>query len=156
MKSSVGWLIALLATGLMAVSFVSGQRPGPGPGGPPPPDDPLRPFLFPPELVMAHQREIGLTEDQKTFIRGEVQRTTARFNELQWQLDDASEALVLTVKEPSVNEQQAQAQLDKVLDAEREIKHLHMGLAIRIKNHLTLEQQAKLQEFKRPPRPPGR
>ena len=44
-----------------------------------------------------------------------------------------------------MNEQQALAQLDKVLDAEREIKRLHIGLAIRIKNSLTPEQRAKLQ-----------
>ena len=38
-------------------------------------------------------------------------------------------------------------QLDKVLDVERELKHLHIGLLVAIKNLLTPEQQAKLREI---------
>src|ERR1700682_1797863 len=100
-----------------------------------------------------------LTDEQKTIMRGEINRTTTRFNELQWQLQDAMEALHTTMKENSVNEQQALAQLDKVLDAEREIKRLHVGMAIRIKNKLTPEQQEKLHGMRHPegrgPRPGG-
>jgi Spy/CpxP family protein refolding chaperone len=39
------------------------------------------------------------------------------------------------------------AQLDKVLVAERDLKHLHIGLLAWIKNFLTPEQQAKLKEI---------
>src|SRR5260370_38744897 len=56
----------------------------------------------------------------------------------------AMEALHETMKANSVNEQQALTQLDKVLDSEREMKRLHIGMDIRIKNQLTPEQQAKL------------
>src|SRR5881227_2239619 len=116
--------------------------------GPPPPDDPLADAMFPPEMIMQHQRELGLTDEQKQFMRSEIQRTTTRFNELQWQLQDAMESLHESMKAPQVNEQQALAQLNKVLDAEREIKTLHMGMAIRIKNKLTPEQQMKLQSMR--------
>jgi hypothetical protein len=51
------------------------------------------------------------------------------------------------MKADQVNEQQALAQLDKVLNAEREIKKLHMALAIRIKNSLTPDQIQKLQNI---------
>jgi Spy/CpxP family protein refolding chaperone len=115
---------------------------------PPPPDDPLADAMFPPDMIMQHQRELGLTDEQKQFMRSEIQRTTTRFNELQWQLQDAMEALHETMKAPQVNEEQALAQLNKVLDAEREIKTLHMGMAIRIKNKLTPEQQMKLQAMR--------
>ena len=104
--------------------------------------------MFPPDMIMQHQRELGLTDEQKQFMRNEIQRTTMRFNELQWQLQDAMEALHETMKAPQVNEEQALAQLGKVLDAEREIKTLHMGMAIRIKNKLTPEQQMKLQAMR--------
>jgi Spy/CpxP family protein refolding chaperone len=142
-----------LAGVLLTVVFTSAQQPQPRPPQPGP--DPLGEAIFPPELVMQHQREIGLTDEQKAFMRGEIQRVTVRFNELQWQLQDAMEALAITMKEGSVNEQQALAQLDKVLDTEREIKHLHIGLAIRIKNKLTPDQQDRLQQMKRmaPPQP---
>src|ERR1043166_6488425 len=116
--------------------------------GPPPPPEPLDDAMFPPEMIMQHQRELGLSDDQKQFMRSEIQRTTTRFNELQWQLQDAMEALHETIKASQVNEEQALAQLGKVLDAEREIKTLHMGMAIRIKNKLTAEQQMKLQSMR--------
>jgi Spy/CpxP family protein refolding chaperone len=120
--------------------------------------DPLGDAMFPPDMIMQHARELDLTQEQKTFMRSEMQKTTTRFIELQWQLQDAVEALHETVKANSVNEQQALAQLDKVLDAEREIKRLHLGLGIRIKNQLTAEQQTKLQSMRhsmRGPRPGG-
>ena len=106
--------------------------------------DPLGDAMFPPEMVMQHQRELGLTDDQKTFMRAEINRTTTRFNELQWQLQDAMEALHETMKASSVNEQLALSQLDKVLDNEREIKRAHLTLLVRIKNALTADQIAKL------------
>jgi Spy/CpxP family protein refolding chaperone len=164
MKRRIGTLIVMLVGGvLLSMALAAAQQPQPPqpeqqpwpqqqprPAQPPhPPDDPLGESLFPPELVMQHQREVGLTDEQKAFMRGEIQKVTVRFNELQWQLQDAMEALAALMKESSVNEQQAMAQLEKVLDTEREIKHLHMGMAIRIKNKLTPEQQAKLQAIKR-------
>jgi len=149
--------IAGIIIAVASVTLVSAQQPqpaqGPNPQGqmrqPQPPDDPLADAMFPPDMIMQHQRELGLTDEQKTFMRGEIQRTTTRFNELQWQLQDAMEALHETMKAPQINEQQALTQLGKVLDAEREIKTLHMGMAIRIKNKLTPEQQMKLQSMRR-------
>jgi Spy/CpxP family protein refolding chaperone len=154
-KTKLTALIVILVMGIiLTVAFASAQQP-PHPPQPPPDNDPLAQFIFPPELVMQHQREIGLTDEQKTFLRGEIQRVTLRFTELQWQLQDAMEGLASVMKESSVNEQQALAQLDKILDTEREIKHLHIGLAIRIKNKLTPEQQSRLQAMKRMgPHPP--
>jgi Spy/CpxP family protein refolding chaperone len=148
---------------LASCAFVSAQQPQPADGPsqqmqqrmPPPPPD-LADSMFPPDMIMQHQRELGLTDEQKTFMRSEIQRTTTRFNELQWQLQDAMEALHETMKANQVNEQQALAQLGKVLDAEREIKTLHMGMAIRIKNKLTPDQQMKLQTMRNTmgPQPP--
>src|SRR5260370_2369000 len=114
------------------------------PRPPHPPMDPLGDAMFPPELIMQHTRDLNLTDEQKTFMRAEINRTTTRFNELQWQLQDAMEALHDSMKANTVNEQLALQQLDKVLDTEREIKRLHFGLAIAIKNKLPVEQQAKL------------
>jgi len=154
----------VLATIVLASSvLVSAQEPQPVPPDqqmqprmpPPPPGDPLADSMFPPELIMQHARELNLTPDQKTFMRNEIQKTTTRFNDLQWQLQDAMEALHETMKANQVNEQQAMEQLGKVLDTEREIKILHMGMAIRIKNQLTPEQQTKLQTMRNVMGPPG-
>ena len=150
MKKKIATLVLVLVAGtLLSVVMVSAQQPQPaqGPQGqmqPHPPMDPLGDVMFPPEMIMGHTRELNLTDEQKTFMRTEINRATTRHNELQWQLQDLMEVLHATLKENTVNEQLALAQLDKVLDTEREIKRLHFGLHIAIKNKLTAEQQAKL------------
>lgn len=152
MKKVIGLFIVAVALAL-AVTPVSAQdgQPPQEPGQTPPraPHDPLANVMFPPDLVMQHQRELGLTDQQKTYMRGEIGKTSARFNDLQWQLHDAMEALGETMKSNVVNEQQALAQLDRVLETERDIKRLHMELAIKIKNNLTPDQQQKLQGLRR-------
>ena len=164
MKKRIALLAGVFAAFLLGVVLVSAQQPEPPQRPKPerqlqpprPPMDPLGDVMFPPEMVMQHQRELALTDEQKASMRSEINRTTTRFNELQWQLQDAMEALRETMKANSVNEQLALSQLDKVLDGEREIKRAHMELGIRIKNKLTPEQQTKLQSMRRPMGPgPG-
>jgi Spy/CpxP family protein refolding chaperone len=124
--------------------------PGNGPDHPmPPPNpDPLAHLMFPPDMILGHARQLNLTDEQKEFMRSEVQKTTTAFQGLQWKLQDQMELLQETMKSTSVNEQQALAQLDKVLDIEREIKRLHIGLAVRLKNRLTPEQQDQLHKMR--------
>src|SRR6266581_5227735 len=112
-------LIAGIIIAVSSVTLVSAQQPqpaqGPNPQGqmrqPQPPDDPLADVMFPPDMIMQHQRQLGLTDEQKTFMRTEINRVSARFNDLQWQLQDAMEALHDSMKANPVNEQQAMAQL---------------------------------------------
>jgi len=119
-----------------------------------PTPDPLAENLFPPELVMQHQSDIGLTEEQRNALIAEVQKAQERFSDLQQRLLKEVESLGALLKREQVEEQAALAQFDKVLNQEREIKRAHMELAIRIKNKLTQEQQTKLQSM-RPPMGPG-
>lgn len=157
MKKTIGLIVLAVAVAVLsAVPAAAQQAPAQPdqpqtPTAPRAPRDPLGDAMFPPEMIMQHQRELGLTDDQKAFMRGEINKTSARFNELQWQLQDAMEALHETMKANAVNEQLALAQLDKVLDGEREIKRLHMELAIRIKNNLTPDQQTKLRGMRHAP-----
>jgi Spy/CpxP family protein refolding chaperone len=158
MKKRIGLVALAIAIALVSAVLVAAQEPQPQqpdqpqqPRTPHPPRDPMGDAMFPPEMIMQHQRELGLTDAQKTFMRGEINKTSARFNELQWQLQDAMEALHETMKANTVNEQLALSQLDKVLENERAIKRLHIELAIRIKNNLTPEQQTKLQGMRHGP-----
>ena len=115
---------------------------------PPPNPDPLAHLMFPPDMIMNHARQLNLTDEQKAFMRSEIQKSTATFQELQWKLQDQMEQLQETMKSNLVNEQQALSQLDKVLEFEREIKRLHIGLAVRLKNRLTPEQQEQLHKMR--------
>jgi hypothetical protein len=112
--------------------------------------------VFPPELVMANQKAIGLDDDQKAYMRAEIRKAQARFTDLQWELQDAMETLQSLLEEEQVSEQQVLGQLERVLDTERQIKRTQMALMIRIKNKLTAEQRARLRQLRpRPPRPPS-
>ena len=112
------------------------------------PDDPIGESLIPPDLVLRHQQEIGLSAEQKEFIKAEILRAQLRFTELQLQLADEAETMISLVKQDRVDEQQTLAQLDKILNLEREIKRAQFVLVIRIKNRLTPEQQSRLQELR--------
>ncbi len=114
----------------------------------PPASDPINELMFPPELVMARQNAIGLSEAQKTYLRGEVLKAQTRFTELQWQLQDAMEGLIGLLKQSKADEAQVAAQLDKVLASEREIKRAQIALLVRIKNNLTEEQQNRLRTLR--------
>lgn len=160
-------IAAVFAVAFLFGAVATAQEPG-QPGHPPnapgadnfpnrpphPPNpDPLAHLMFPPDMIMNHARQLNLTDEQKAFMRSEIQKTTASFQDLQWKLQDQMELLQETMKSTSVNEQQALAQLDKVLELEREIKRLHIGLAVRLKNRLTPEQQDQLHKM-RPDHPP--
>jgi len=156
LMTAVFALVALFATIIAAQQQPQSPQPPNRPSAdgvpnhphPPPNPDPLAHLMFPPDMIMNHARQLNLTDDQKAFMRSEIQKTTASFQDLQWKLQDQMELLQETMKSTSVNEQQALAQLDKVLDIEREIKRLHIGLAVRLKNRLTPEQQDQLHKMR--------
>ena len=96
---------------------------------------------------MQHQQDVGLNEEQKTYVKTEVRHAQLRFTELQWTLQDEMDRFVGILKQSKVDEKEASAQLDKVLSAEREIKRAQISLLIHIKNNLTPAQQSKLREI---------
>src|SRR5687768_4288848 len=119
-----------------------------------PPRDPFADLLCPPELVMHFQDAIGLTEAQKKSVTGAVEEVGPKFSEKQQKLQEELQAMASLLKQGKVDEAKALAQLDKILDREREIKRLQWSLMIRVSNQLTTEQQAKLRELKAQTPPP--
>lgn len=113
-----------------------------------PDQDPMGQNLFAPELVMQHQEAIGLTDEQKIYLKSEIREAQLKFTEAQFKLQDEMERMVSIVKQPHIEEKDALAQLEKVLAMEREIKRLQVTLLVHIKNKLTPEQQAKLAEIR--------
>lgn len=114
-----------------------------------PPSDPMAEALFPPELVMSHQQAIGLRPEQAQAIQVLVQNVQTTATDVQWRLQKEMETLLLLVKQDHVSEEQVLTQLDKVLPIEREMKRAQFSLLTRIKNMLTPQQQAQLQELRR-------
>src|ERR1700756_5603215 len=77
----------------------AGRGPGDGPGG-----DPLGQSFFPPELVMGNQQAIGLTDEQKSYLRTEIRDAQIKFTDLQWKLQDEAEKMVSVASQPHVDE----------------------------------------------------
>ena len=116
---------------------------------PPPNDDPIGRQLFPPEIVMGHQEELGLQEKQRAAIRSEVHKVQSRFVDLQWQLSEDTEKMASLLRSTPIDEARVLEQADKVMAQEREVKKMQLSMLVRIRNLLTPEQIAKLQEIRR-------
>ena len=116
---------------------------------PDPHADPFAGAFFPPELVFLARDQIGLTQEQQDAFQDRVEKTRyqSRSEELRAKLEREVAALAALAKQERVDEAAILAQLDKVLDAERELKHLHTGFGVAIKNLITSEQQAKLRKI---------
>ena len=138
---------ALLVLALALPAWAEGPPAPPAP----PAADPIGSKLFPPELVMEHQGEIGLDDRQREAILKDLERTQSQFPRLQWQLQAASQQLSRLLDAPQVDEAKALAQAGEVMKLETEIKRTHLALLIRIRNTLTDAQRAKLQAIRRTP-----
>ncbi|HQR34672.1 MAG TPA: hypothetical protein PLK30_18185 [Blastocatellia bacterium] len=121
---------------MLAAPFARAQQPD------------LAENLFAPELIMQHQLALGLTEEQKTFFKVEARKTQTQLTELQWKLEDGVEKIAAMLKPDRIDELTVTAQLDTVLNLEREIKRTQLAFLIRLKNKLTSEQQSKLRELR--------
>jgi Spy/CpxP family protein refolding chaperone len=112
-----------------------------------PPADPLGSAFFPPEAIMQAHERIGMGQEQLEAFRARIEKTQTSSEPLRQRLERETAALVALAKQEHVNEAALLAQLDKLLDAEREVKHLQIGMLAAIKNLLTPEQQVRLREI---------
>jgi len=140
-------LVAVLALSLPAAGQ-EGLKPSPAAHGAQS-VDPIGGKLFPPELIMSHQADLGIDERQRDAILKELERAQAQFPRLQWQLQAATEQLSSLLDAPRIDETKVVAQAVEVMKLETEIKKMHLGLLIRIRNLLTDAQRMKLLELRR-------
>ena len=112
-------------------------------------EDPLFRTLFPPELIMQHRRTIGLNDEQRDAISRLISDLQGRVLSLQWELAAEVEELALITGRPQVDLDRALDQMDSVLDKEKDIKQAHLEMLVRIKNILTPQQQAQLEQLRR-------
>lgn len=133
--------LAITATMLvLAGTLIAADKPAPQ-------NDPFAGAFFPPELILQTREQISLNQQQLEAFQARVTKTQPQSDELRKQLETETATLSALVKSERLEEAAVLAQLDKVLDAERELKHLHISLMVAIKNLLTPEQQAKLREM---------
>ena len=110
--------------------------------------DPIADNLFPPDLLRRAREEVALTDEQMQNIQKEAEKMDASFHALQERLQKETDALAALVKPGHVDAPATLAQLDKLLDVEREMRRAQIGFMLAIKNQLTPEQQVKLAAFR--------
>jgi len=113
-----------------------------------PPRDPIAAFLYPPEMVMAHQEAIGLDVKQRgaiPLLALELQKSVI---DVQFKLAASGEKLARLLAAMPVDEAAVLQQIDQVLAAEREVKRAQLTMLVRIKNQLTPAQQGALDKLK--------
>jgi len=110
--------------------------------------NPIERLVFPPDLVMRHQTEIGLSPEQRQQIIAEVQQMEADLVPLRFEMGETTQRLAKLLSAPRVDEEQALALVDRVTELEGQVKRRHLRLVVRTKNLLTPEQQAKLRELR--------
>ncbi len=120
----------------------------------PPSREPLGPIesrLFPPELVMDHQGELGIDIAQRDAILREVERGQAEMLRLQWDLQGEKEKLVKVLDGDHVDERASADAAARVMDRETRVKASHLAMLVRVKNLLSAAQQRKLRELREGP-----
>ena len=137
--------VSIFTVAVFLVTMCWGQAP------PAPADDPIAQTLFAPEMVMKYRQEINLDENQLQAIKEAIRKAQARFLDLQWDMQSEQQKLVQLLKAQPVDEAAALAQVDRLLNQEREVKKAQLSLLIRIKNLLSDTQQAKLSELRHNP-----
>ena len=161
MRHSMLLVTALTMAGVVHASAQGSARPKPmiivdgvvqsgqdGQGGQQGPGDPFGRFLFPPELVMQHQGELGITDAQRATLTSAVQQAQSKVVETQFKLSAEGEKLGRLLMNASIDEGLALEQVDRILSMERDMKRAQMGLLVRIKNTLTPGQQARLMQLR--------
>ena len=103
--------------------------------------------LFPHDLVMDNQEEIGLSEQQVEALSTLLAELDAETAAIHQEIPAASEELTEILAQTQINETQAMASFNTILDLERQERRIWLRRLIRVKNVLTEAQQDQLREI---------
>ena len=131
----------------LALFLLSGMAAATGPS---PEEDQIAARVFPPELVMRHDDQIGLTDRQREAIKAEIQESQGKFIGYQWQMQKHAGRLVSLLEARPVDEGKVLSAADAVMRLEVDVKKTHLTMLVRIKNILTPDQQARLEQLRVP------
>ena len=102
--------------------------------------DVLKLGLYPPDMIMRHQQQLGISDAQRKRMASAVKTFQSDVAELQWSLQSEQQLLKQGLDRDSIDADVALQQVDTVLKLENDFKRAHFQLLIAIKNTLTAEQ----------------
>jgi hypothetical protein len=103
--------------------------------------------LFPPNLILENQAELGLSKDQFTKIRAAVIEVQANVAEHEWDMREAYVKIMAELDNVPIDEDVVLEYAGKALLAENQVKKYQMAMLVRLKNLLTAEQIAYLESI---------
>jgi Spy/CpxP family protein refolding chaperone len=104
--------------------------------------------FFMPDMIMRHQKAIGLTEEQRNTIKTEETSFLTSVVDLQWQLSTEKGDLANLLSQDKPDEKAILAEAGKVMKLRGDIMLAHLKMFIRVKNALTPDQQKVLTELR--------
>ncbi len=132
-------LMCWVAIGLLVTSPAMAKSPK---------DDVFKGKLFPPNVILEHQDELGLSQEQFTAIKAAVVEVQSNVAEHEWDVREAYMRLMRELDESPIDEDQVMVHVSEALAAENEVKKEQVKMLIQLKNLLTDEQIAYLESVR--------
>ena len=107
--------------------------------------NPFEGKLFPPNVILENQAQLGLTKEQFTEIRAAVVAVQADVAEFEWDMREAYLNIMAELEKNPIDEKTVLEYANTALLAENQVKKRQMAMLIRLKNLLTDEQVAYLE-----------
>ncbi|MGB5490617.1 MAG: hypothetical protein WBM76_07295 [Woeseiaceae bacterium] len=133
MKKGIFLVLAVASLG-MGAALAAGPK-----------EDVFKGKLFPPNVILEHRAEIGLSKAQFKAIRAAVVEVQAGVAEHEWDMQEAYQVLMQELDKSPIDENRVMENADKALLAENQVKKKQISMLVRLKNLLTEEQIAYLE-----------
>ena len=127
---------------LLLTSVAAGQ----GQGGQ---KDVFKGKLFPPNIILEHQDELGLSKEQFTAIRVAVVEVQSNVAGHEWDLREAYQRVLSGLDDSPIDEDMVLENVEAALLAENQVKKMQVAMLIKLRNLLTYEQVEYLQSVAR-------
>jgi len=108
----------------------------------------LERLVYPPDLVLRFQREIGISDEQRKSIRDLSLATASYVNEIQWDMQESVRTMMELLANNASASEAVITQLESVLAHEAQVKLAHMKLVLEIRDLLTPDQRSQLDSLR--------
>ena len=106
--------------------------------------------LFPPNVILEHQAELGLSKQQFTEIRKTVVELQGNVAEHEWDVREAYQNIMAELDKSPIDQDRVLEHVGAALRAENEVKKLQVAMLIKLKNLLNEDQVAYLEAKRQP------
>ncbi len=103
--------------------------------------------LFAPNIILRQRDQLHLTDQQLADIRAAVVAVQSGVAEHEWDMQEAYQALMQEIGRAPIDAAEALKNANRAFLAENQVKAMQIGMLITLKNLLSTEQVAFLEEL---------